>query len=283
MTDSKKTDAGQADKLVVWLCTDMEGLAGVDDWDQCYDPDDLSPKYMHGCAQLVADVNATVAGCFDAGAAEVRVIDGHGRNGNRVLAGGGLDPRARLVWIEKQSPIRFEALDDSVHAVACVGQHSMAGTLNGFIDHTQSPKQICRFMINGEEHGELSQLAAYAGHYGIPLVYASGDEALCAEVRRLFPWVVSTATKRGTGWSTCQLYPVKEVREGIRRDIAQSLRSLPEMSPWRISLPAEITVEWAWSGPADEMARHAGVKRINARTVSWKIHDARDVYHFPRG
>ena len=26
--------------MIVWICTDMEGLAGVDSWDQCYDPDD---------------------------------------------------------------------------------------------------------------------------------------------------------------------------------------------------------------------------------------------------
>ncbi len=32
----------------VYICTDMEGLAGVDHWDQCYDPDDNSPLYRAG-------------------------------------------------------------------------------------------------------------------------------------------------------------------------------------------------------------------------------------------
>jgi D-aminopeptidase len=54
----------------------IHGLAGVDHWDQCYDPDDHSPKYRHGREQLTADANAAIAGCFDAGATEVRVLDG---------------------------------------------------------------------------------------------------------------------------------------------------------------------------------------------------------------
>ncbi len=40
--------------MVIWICTDMEGLAGVDYWDQCYDPYDTSTKYQYGREQLRA-------------------------------------------------------------------------------------------------------------------------------------------------------------------------------------------------------------------------------------
>ncbi|MBI4024212.1 MAG: M55 family metallopeptidase [Verrucomicrobia bacterium] len=80
--------------MIIWICTDMEGLAGVDHWDQCYDPDDNSPKYLHGREQLTADANAAIAGCFDAGATEVRILDGHGRNANKGFTSQ-LDPRAK--------------------------------------------------------------------------------------------------------------------------------------------------------------------------------------------
>jgi D-amino peptidase len=281
ITESYPMAPSPAKPLVVWIITDMEGLSGVDHWDQCYDPDDESPKYRHGCEQLVADTNAAVAGCFDAGAAEVRVVDGHGRNRNKALARYGFDPRAKLVWIGSRNPIRWEGLDESVTAVACVGQHAMAGTLRGFLDHTQIPKQLCRFTINGEEHGEMSQLAMCAGHYGIPLVYASGDEALCEEARRLFPWVKTTPTKKGTGWGTCELYSVERVRAAIRKDFALALKNLGTMKAWKPALPAEISVEWAWSEKADQMSVHPGVKRPHARTVQWTIRDARDIYTYP--
>ena len=33
--------------MIVWICTDMEALAGIDQYEQCFDPDE-SPKYQHG-------------------------------------------------------------------------------------------------------------------------------------------------------------------------------------------------------------------------------------------
>src|SRR5215469_7514005 len=124
-------------RVIFWICTDMEGLAGIDRWEQCYGPDE-SPDYQYGREQLTADVNAAIAGCFDAGATQVRVLDGHGRNRNEGFIRENLDPRATIVWFSQRSPIRLEGLDESVHAVAMIGQHAMAGTINGFLDHTQS-------------------------------------------------------------------------------------------------------------------------------------------------
>lgn len=267
--------------MIVWVCTDMEGLAGIDQWDQCYDPDDNSPAYRYGLEQLTAEVNAVVAGCFDAGVTEMRVLDGHGRNGNKGFILEKLDPRVRRVWFTQMNPLRLEGLDDSVHAVAMIGQHAMAGTLHGFIDHTQSPKELCRYLINGQEQGEMGQIALYAGSLGVPLVYVSGDEALCDEARRLFPHVRATPTKKGTGWDTCALYPPDQVRTQIRQDVAAALRHVDRAWVWRPHPPIEVTVEWAWSGRADPIAGVPGVKRLNARTVSWMIADPRDVFTWP--
>lgn len=261
----------------------MEGLAGVSDWEQCYALDDSAPAYRHGLAQLAADTNATVAGCFDAGATEVVVWDGHGRNRQQAFTRFALDPRATFRRLEHGYPIRLTGLDESVAGVVMVGQHAMAGTLHGFLDHTQVPKEICRFRINGEEHGEMSQFALHCGAFGVPLLHVSGDEALVAEAQQLFPWVATTATKRGTGWATCELYPVTEVRARIRRDVAAAIAQRAAARPWRLPLPAEVSVEYAWSALADSVAAIPGVRRPHARTVAWKITDPRFIYNWPSG
>ncbi|HNC23307.1 MAG TPA: M55 family metallopeptidase, partial [Opitutaceae bacterium] len=162
-----------------------------------------------------------------------------------------------------------------------VGQHAMAGTLGGFLDHTQCPKEICRYLINGAEHGEMSQCALHAGAFGVPLLHVSGDEALCAEARRLFPWTRTTATKRGTGWETCELYPTTEVRARIRRDVAEAVRHRGTAQAWVLPAPVEVTVEYAWSALADRLAAVPGVRRLHARTVAWTIPDGRWIYNWP--
>lgn len=265
----------------VFICTDMEGIAGVNHWDQCYHPDDNAPIYLDGLRNLAADLHATVEGCLRAGVTDIRVLDGHGRNHHCGLYRGGLHPRAQLMVPDSAQPTRLKGLDSSVHAVLMVGQHAMAGTLHGFLDHTQDPKRLCRFLINGEDHGELTQFAVYAGAYGIPLVHVSGDEALCVEARRLFPGVGVTATKRGLGWETCDLYPPGRVRAQIADDVALALKSTTEVVPMAMVMPVEIGVEFAWSGLADELAIVPGVKRMSARAVSWMIYDPLDIYAWP--
>jgi D-amino peptidase len=265
----------------ICLVTDLEGLAGVDDWEQCYAIDDQDPRYLHGLAQLAADTNATVAGCFDAGATEVVVWDGHGRNRQQAFTRVALDPRATLRRLIPAVPLRLDGLDAATAGVVMVGQHAMAGTIGGFFDHTQCPKEICRFLINGEEHGEMSQFALHAGAFGVPLLHVSGDEALCTEARKLFPWVATTATKRGTGWATCELYPVAEVRARLRRDVAAAIGQRSAAQVWRLPGPMEITVEFGWSELADRLAVFPGVRRPHARTVAWTVTDPRTIYNWP--
>lgn len=267
--------------MIVWIGTDMEGLAGIDSWDQCYDPDDDSPIYRYGLEQLNADVNAAVAGCFDAGADEVRVIDGHGRNQNKGFIDGLIDPRITRVWMPQFNPTRMEKFDESVDCVALIGQHSMAGTLHGFIDHTQIPKSICSYKINGVKNGELGQFALYAGSCGAPLIYASGDEALCTEAKQQFPWTITTPTKKGLGWAKCELYPTEEVRINIRKNMAEAIRNIGNAKPWVVEPPIEVEIEWAWSELADNYEQIPGVRRVDAHTVAWHITDPKDIYSWP--
>ncbi|MCC7408525.1 MAG: M55 family metallopeptidase [Phycisphaeraceae bacterium] len=267
--------------MIIFLMTDMEGLAGIDHWDQCYHPDDASPVYQYGREQLTADVNAAVAGCFDAGATEVRVLDGHGRNQNRGFIPEKLDPRVTRVWIAQENPRRFEGLDASVTAVAIVGQHAMAGTLHAFLDHTQCPKEICRYLISGQEHGEMSQLALYAGSFHRPLIYASGDDALCAEAHRLFPHVLTTPTKHSRSWSTCDLYPPEVVRQNIRQDIARALTTSNRPPAWQPKPPYTIEIEFAWTELADRFADIPYVQRPHPRSIRWQIHDSKDIFTWP--
>jgi D-amino peptidase len=263
--------------MIAWICTDMEGLAGIDHWDQCYGD---GPEYHdYGRAQLTADTNAAIAGCFDAGATEVRVLDGHGRNRNQGFTAE-LDPRATRVWISGP-PTRMEGLDETVGVGLMIGQHARAGTLHGFLDHTQSPKLICRMTAGGVEIGETGQFALYCGAFGVPVCYLSGDEAACREAEVLLPHSVTTPTKRGTGWATCELYDPAAVRERIRADAAQAVRAVSDAPRFRMPAPFEVTVEYAYSDLADKTGRWPGVRRPHARVVAWTVQSAADIYTWP--
>lgn len=237
--------------------------------------------YQWGRQQYTAEANAAIAGCFDGGATEVRLLDSHKRNQNRGFIEDRLDKRVKRVWIDQRSPLRFEGLDEKVTAVAAIGMHAMAGTLGAFLDHTQVPKRLCRYQLHGKDHGELSQLAAYAGSFRVPLVFASGDEALCEEAKRLFPDITVEPTKKGINWHSCDLYDPVLIRGKIQRSIAKAVQAAEAVDIWRPRSPIEVTIEWAYTGLADDYARWAGVQRVDARTVRWVMRNPRDVYTWP--
>ena len=69
--------------MKIWISCDMEGVAGIVDWDQCRPGGD---GYALGCALMQDEVNAAIEGAMAGGATEFVVNDSHSRMAN-------LDPR----------------------------------------------------------------------------------------------------------------------------------------------------------------------------------------------
>ncbi|MBI4026679.1 MAG: M55 family metallopeptidase [Verrucomicrobia bacterium] len=267
--------------MTIYIITDMEALSGISSFEQCYNPHG-SPEYEYGRVQLTADTNAAIAGAFDGGATEVCVLDGHGHNQNKGFRQDLIDKRAKQVWISCFDPVRFEQFDESVAGVMMVGQHAMVGTRGAFLDHTQClPSHIYRYRVNGTEYGEIGQCALCAGDYGAPFIYLAGDVAACEEVKRQFPWAVTTPVKRGLGWRRCELFPTDQVRSQIRADAARAVREIQGAKVFRLPAPLEITVDWTSNEFAEKLDGIPGVERPEPRTTRWRIAQGRDIYSWP--
>src|SRR4030042_2405348 len=76
----------------VYISVDMEGIWGVVHGSQTSSD---SAEYGPARKWMAEDVNAVIAGLFEAGAAEVVVNDSHGSMG--TIVADALDPRASLI------------------------------------------------------------------------------------------------------------------------------------------------------------------------------------------
>lgn len=208
--------------MKVFVMTDLEGVSGVSHIE--YMDRDTS-YYQDARRLLMGDVNAAVAGAFDAGASSVVVKDGHFVGNNFIPDA--LDPRAKVTVSAGGWYDGVEGAD----ATLFVGAHAMAGTLNGFLSHTQSSAKVFEFRVNGRKLGELGQWALGCGQHGIPLVMMSGDEAACEEARALLPGIVAIAVKRGVGRNRAECCPVADaqcrLREGVRKALSRPFTVAP--------------------------------------------------------
>lgn len=177
--------------MKLFLMTDLEGVAGV-----INGPDWLSPSgryYENARRLLTQEVNAAVEAFAEGGFGDILVCDGHGAGAVDLER---LDPRARMIrgWPKEIYPF---GLDRSFDACAFVGQHAKAGTPNSHLTHT-GWWDVKDSRVNGVSLGEYGELALCAGELEVPVIFAAGEKALCAEAAALTPWVVTAAVLEGT-------------------------------------------------------------------------------------
>ena len=197
--------------LRVLIIYDMEGLSGIDRhaMTTCADPS----AYATGQSRLAADVNAVIEGLVAANVGKIEVIDRHGSGCDATpdLPASRLHPRA--TYVDETSGALFTRITQRQwDAVALVGAHASPGH-NGFLEHVGS-FGIER-IINGVSVSESEQQGLMAGSGGIPIIFASGDDRLGAQLKARLPWVTFVEVKRATSRSSATLRPTDAVRADL--------------------------------------------------------------------
>ena len=265
--------------MKVLIITDLEGVNGVLNFDDWCVPE--GRRNEAGCRFLTEEVNAAVAGFFEAGADSVTVADGHGSGGS--IRGELLDPRAALQRGIKISPI----FNDDCDVAAFIGQHAKAGTANAHLAHTQTEEAV-DFRINGVSVGEFGQLSYAFYERGIPVIFASGDLALTHEATGLIAGIFTVPVKEGFNpaldascpageimarQSAALHYPRSKVLSEIRRQSYCALQKYHQdktafaIKP--LSAPYQIEAEYRETAP--RLVPITG--KLPARRITTSWHD----------
>ena len=258
----------------IYIMTDMEGISGVREPFQC---DPKHPEWQTARRLLVGDVNSAISGAFEGGADEVLVSDGHDGGFNFLLEE--MDPRATY---ERPNGARdyLPGLDETFSGVFQVGAHAMAGTLGGFLDHTQSSVRWFEYRINGRRCGEIGQVGAGAGCYGVPVLLVTGDRAACEEARAFFGEIETVAVKEAISRNRARCLHPQRARELIRQAAKRAVGLVGNIEPWRLEPPIEVTLTYTRQDYADQVARNPGVERLDARTVRKLVQQGIDLLGF---
>jgi D-amino peptidase len=204
--------------MKVFLSTDMEGTAGVVDWEQCVGD---GPEAAAGRRLLLAEVNAAIEGALAGGATEIVVNDSHATMRNfpaEELAG-----NASYISGSHKPLYMMQGLDDSFDAVALVSYHGSVGAPAG-LSHTYSPRVVVEARLNGVVTGEAGINALVAAHFGVPVVLVTGDRCACEETAALIPGIHGAVVKEPvTRTAAHSLHPSRAcalIRETAEKAIA---------------------------------------------------------------
>ena len=223
--------------LKVFISVDMEGIAGVVSGSEC---SSRGPDYNYFRKIMTQETNAAIEGALDAGAEEILVRDGHGSKTNIIPDL--LHPKAKLLrGITSRPENMMLGIDESFDAVIFIGYHAKAGTEGGVLAHTSSGNVI-DLSVNGVSLPEGGYNALIAGLYDVPVVFVSGDNWICSQLKDLLGDVETCETKLGMGTAELGLHP-EVVREQIRRGVSGALDDLSRFSPYKLKSPYNMTLK----------------------------------------
>ncbi len=251
------------DGMKILIATDMEGITGVTTWDQVTPG---HPEYARFRKLMTDDINAAIRGAFDAGSDEVIVADGHW-NGSNILIEE-IDPRAKLNSGSPSPLSMMQSVDSGVDGVFFIGYHARHGSQNAVLDHTWSSTCVSNLWLNDLLAGEYTLNAALAGHFGAPIIMASGDQTACAQMVEQIGAIETAVTKQATGRFSAEcLTPdvtAKLIHDAAKRAV-EKLAKKNSPIPFILKTPIKVTVELFTSDMADKAMNMPGVTREGRR------------------
>jgi D-amino peptidase len=220
--------------MKVYISCDMEGVAGVVDWQQC----GPGPEFDLGRRLLLAEVNAAIDGAMAAGADEFMVNDSHGAMQN--LPPDELHGQAEYLSGRHKPLYMMEGLDQTFDAIFFIGYHGAVDGPASTLSHTYNPAAVLAADIGGTLVGEAGINALVAAHFGVPVALVTGDQHTATQTRHFCPGVLAVEVKRSiTRMAAQNLHPVRS-RQLIQETAVRAVAEVAQMQPPRFGAGAEL-------------------------------------------
>lgn len=256
----------------IHITADMEGIATI-----CHDvqADQKGMDYPRMREIMTGEVQACIDGAAEGGADEILVCDAHdtGRNllvekmsGEFEVIQGSAYDLGMMAGITKDFDASFQ-----------VGYHSMRHTHAGTLGHTYT-YVIAELRLNGTPMGESGLSAAIAGHYGVPLVFVSGDAHAIRQALSLVPNAVGVPTKEGVGLYGVRSATPEAARKMIRKGATEAMSRIGDIKPFTVRRPTTMQVEFTRPLMAEYASKIPLVKRVDIKTVSYRAKDILDAF-----
>lgn len=268
LAPARTPSAAQPRALKVHISVDMEGVAGTVTGDQ------LGPtgfEYGRFREFMTREALTAVEAARTAGATEIVVADSHGNGENLLIEQFPPDVRVIRSWPRKLGMVA--GIDDNVHAAIFIGYHAGTNNPAGVRAHTFSSANLTRVALNGTNMTEGSWNAAIAGHFGVPVIMMSGDDAAIAEVRKVVGNIEAAETKRSLGFHSAITITPQSSYDLIRQRVRTALGRLADFRPLKVPTPVTVDVSFKNYLPSEVLAYLPIFERTDSHSIRFRAKD----------
>ena len=258
-----------------FISVDMEGISGIVDGSMV---SNKQHDYEKGRKLMVEDVNAAIRGILASDPkAEITVCDAHGSMNN--INPTDLNKAARLVRGTPKPQSQMSTLDSSFDACLFIGYHSKKGTLHGVMSHTYSGGNIESLHVNDIEVGETQLNAGIAGHYDVPLIFLSGDQATCKEANAINQQITTAKVKTAIGRTAATCLHPDAAHELITEGVKAAIKNIDKIKPHKVKTPVTFKIRFTDAKRADAAALIPTTTLLDGKTIQLTAPDYITAYH----
>lgn len=265
----------QAKKMKIYISADMEGIVGVVTGEQ------LGPQgfeYNRAREFMTAEVSAAIEAAFQAGATEIVVSDSHG-NGQNLL----IEKLPKAVTVVRSWPrplMMMQGIDETFDGAIFIGYHTSTNSTTGVRAHTISSARLADVRLNGTSMPEAGINAAIAGHFNVPIIMVSGDDAAVKETTALLGDIEGAVVKWAYGFHSARTLTPEAAYDVIREKVKRAIGRVKDFKPYHIKSPVQLDVRFKSYRPSEMLSYLSIVERTDSHSIRFTGKDIVEVSKF---
>ncbi|MCI0487301.1 MAG: M55 family metallopeptidase [Blastocatellia bacterium] len=269
------TGNAQGRKMKIYISADMEGTVGAVTGDQ------LGPsgfEYNRFREFMTAEVNAAIEAAFEAGATEIVVSDSHGNGENLLIEK--LPKNITLVRSWPRPLMMMQGIDETFDGAIFIGYHTGTTNPEGVRAHTISSARLADVRLNGASMPEAGINAAIAGHFNVPIIMISGDDAVVKEVSALLGDIEGAVVKWAYGFHSARTLMPEAAYDLIRQKVKRAIGRIKDFKPYKLKTPVQLDVRFKNYRPSEVLSYLSIVERTDSHSIRFTGKDMIEVSKF---
>ena len=269
------TAGAQEKRMKIYISADMEGVAGVVTGEQ------LGPQgfeYSRFREFMTQEVNAAIEAALEAGATEIVVSDSHGNGQNLLIEK--LPKNVTLVRAFPRPLMMMQGIDETFAGAIFLGYHTGTTNARGVRAHTMSSARLADVRLQGASVSEAGINAAIAGHFNVPVIMVSGDDAAVEETAALLGDVEGATVKWSYGFHSAKTLMPEAAQQLIREKVRKAVGRIKDFKPYKLKPPVRLDVRFKSYRPAEVLSYLSIVERTDAHSIKFTGKDMIEVSKF---
>lgn len=261
--------------LKIYISADMEGVAGAVT-DEQLGPDGF--EYQRFRQFMTDEVKAAIEGARRAGATEIVVSDSHGNGQNLLIEQLPNDTRVIRSW--PRPLMMMEGIDGTFDGAIFIGYHASTTNTQGVRAHTISSANLTAVKLNGIQMPEGGINAAIAGHFGVPIIMVSGDDATIEEVTGIVGDMEGAVVKEAISFHAAKTLTPEAAAGLILGKAEAAVSRIGEFEPYRLRAPFTVEISFKNYQPAQLLAYLPICEQVDSHTIRFVGKDMVEVSKF---